>query len=130
MCAYNVICLQGVSCFAYSHSLEVVATGSLDHNVRLWTPFSPQQPVATLSGHTTGIVGVTIAEHSQLLFSLARDLVSLRHVPYIGLYDIVIETKIVHTLEGVKSNCNCMFIKIAPYNVSLLAFYSHYVCGT
>ena len=67
---------QGVRCFAYSHSLEVVATGSLDHTVRLWTPFSPQQPVACLFNHTTGVVGVAISEQSQHLFSLARDLVS------------------------------------------------------
>ena len=66
-----------MSCFSYSHHLEVVATGSLDHVVRLWTPFSPHQPVACLSSHTTGIVGVAIAESSHHLFSLARDLVSI-----------------------------------------------------
>lgn len=56
--------------------MEVVATGSMDHIVRLWTPFSPTQPVACLSCHTTGIVGVAISETSQHLFSLGRDLVS------------------------------------------------------
>lgn len=71
--------VQGVSCFAYSHNLEVLATGGLDHMVRLWTPFSPQQPVAYLSHHTAGIVGVVIAEQPQHLFSLAQDLVSSTH---------------------------------------------------
>jgi WD40 repeat protein len=65
---------MGVSCFAYSHRLEVLATGSLDHAVRLWTPFSPQHPVACLTSHTSGLVGVAIAEQPHLLFSLAQDL--------------------------------------------------------
>ncbi|CAI8023726.1 WD repeat-containing protein 49, partial [Geodia barretti] len=59
---------MGVSCFDYSHRLEVVATGSLDHIVRLWTPFSPHQPVASLSSHTTGIVGVAIDERSTMSY--------------------------------------------------------------
>ena len=66
---------QGVSCFSYSPSLEVLATGSLDHVVRLWTPFSPQQPVALLLSHATAVVGVAIAELTQHLYSLAQDLV-------------------------------------------------------
>ena len=53
----------------------MLATGSLDHAVRLWTPFSPQHPVACLASHTSGVVGVAIAEQPHLLFSLAQDLV-------------------------------------------------------
>lgn len=69
--------LQGVSCFSYSQALEVLATGSLDHVVRLWTPFTPQRPAAVLSGHNTAVVGLAIAEHSGHLFSLSQDLVSV-----------------------------------------------------
>lgn len=74
---YIALCylLQGVSCFAHSHKLEVLATGSLDHIVRLWTPFFPQHPVACLSSHFAGIVGIVIAERPQYLLSLAQDLV-------------------------------------------------------
>ena len=68
--------MQGVSCFSYSHALEVLATGSLDHLVRLWTPFTPQQPVAVLTGHSTAVVGLVIADISTQLFSLSQDLVS------------------------------------------------------
>lgn len=55
----------------------MLATGSLDHVVRLWTPFAPQRPVAVLSGHSTAVVGLAIAEHSGHLFSLSQDLVSV-----------------------------------------------------
>ena len=69
--------MQGVSCFAYSNKLEIVSTGSIDHIVRIWTPFSPHQPVACLTSHTAGIVGLAIDELSHHLFSLAQDLVSI-----------------------------------------------------
>ena len=88
---------QGVRCFAYSHSLEVVATGSLDHTVRLWTPFSPQQPVACLFNHTTGVVGVAIFEQSQHLFSLARDLVSYEICVWISKLCYTVTVCVGHT---------------------------------
>ena len=80
----NYVSLQGVSCFSYSSILEVLATGSLDHMVRLWTPFSPHHPVALLTSHATAVVGVVIAELTQHLYSLAQDLV--RTVTYIRMY--------------------------------------------
>ena len=47
--------------------------------MRLWTPFSPQHPIACLFSHIAGVVGVAIAEESRHLFSLAQDLVSSIH---------------------------------------------------
>ena len=77
VCEREPSSLQGVSCFSYSQALEVLATGSLDHMVRLWTPFTPQRPVAVLAGHNTAVVGLATAEHSGHLFSLSQDLVSV-----------------------------------------------------
>ena len=50
-------------------------TGSLDHFVRVFNPFVPVKPVATLTGHDTAVVGLTIAAEHNLIFSLGRSLV-------------------------------------------------------
>lgn len=96
--------LQGVSCFAHSHKLEVLATGSLDHIVRLWTPFSPQYPVACLSSHLAGIVGIAIAEEPQYLLSLAQDLVP-RHI--IGPHSVIHVLSYSHSVCGISGSIIC-----------------------
>ena len=93
---------QGVSCFAYSHCLEVLATGSLDHVVRLWTPFSPQRPVACLTCHISAVVGVAIATEPRHLFSLAQDLVS----GTVHLYSQPLHT-VLHSIPLPASRCVC-----------------------
>lgn len=69
--------LQGVLCYDFCHELDILATGSMDHTVRLWNPYVPSKPVAQLTVHTTSILDVVIAKDMGLIFSYSQDSVSL-----------------------------------------------------
>ncbi len=68
---------QGVICFDYSHPLELLVSGGVDHLVRLWNPYVPSRPMALLAGHTTAVLDVLIHREAGLLFSFSQDLVIL-----------------------------------------------------
>lgn len=63
-------------CFDFCHELDILATGSMDHVVRLWNPYVPSKPMAQLSVHTTSILDVVIAKDMGLIFSYSQDSVS------------------------------------------------------
>ena len=67
---------QGVECFDYKKSLNVMVTGSTDHLVRIWNPYVTSKPVAILSGHHMSIVDVKLHEGLNQIFSFSRDAVS------------------------------------------------------
>ncbi len=67
--------LQGVMCFDYCHTLDLLVTGSLDHMVCVWNPYVPTKPVAMLDGHKTTILSVIISKEDRFVFSLSQDLV-------------------------------------------------------
>jgi WD40 repeat protein len=69
--------LQGVLCYDFCHELDILATGSMDHTVRLWNPYVPSKPVAQLTVHTTSILDVVIAKEMGLIFSFSQDSVSV-----------------------------------------------------
>ena len=68
--------IQGVMCFSYSHSLDLIATGSIDHMVRLWNPYVPTKAVGVLAGHSTTVLDTLIHREKGLVYSLSQDLVS------------------------------------------------------
>ncbi len=72
----TVFPLQGVLCFDYSHQLEILVTGSIDHVVRLWNPYVPSKPMAVLRGHSTAVLDVVVASGCGLIFSYSHDAVS------------------------------------------------------
>lgn len=69
--------IQGVLCFDYSHQLEVLVTGSIDHLVRLWNPYVTSKPMAVLNAHSTAVLDVMVSSESGLVFSYSHDTVSL-----------------------------------------------------
>ena len=55
---------SGINCMALSHDSTVLATGSDDHSVRLWsTKTSPVECLNVLSGHTNYISQILIYEN-------------------------------------------------------------------
>ena len=68
---------QGVLCYDFCHELDILATGSMDHTVRLWNPYVPSKPMALLRAHTTSILDVVIAKDTGLIFSYSQDSVGL-----------------------------------------------------
>jgi WD40 repeat protein len=70
---------QGIDCFDYSKDLNVIATGGLDHVVRLWNPYVTAKPVAILRGHISRVLDVIIEEQKGTVFSYDCDTVSKKH---------------------------------------------------
>lgn len=66
---------QGISCFDYSRNWNVIATGSVDHIIRLWNPVSTFKPMALLKGHTMAVLGVLIHEELGQVISYSQDVV-------------------------------------------------------
>lgn len=64
---------QGVECFDYSHNLNVICTGGVDHAVRLWNPYVTVKPVAIMKGHQSSIIDLAIHEALEQVFSYDKD---------------------------------------------------------
>ena len=78
MTVFNFQCLihlfsKGVICFDYSHHLDLLVTGSLDHAVRLWNPYVPSRPAAVLAGHVSAVLDVLVHREQGLVFSFSQD---------------------------------------------------------
>uniref|UniRef100_F7BBY8 EF-hand domain-containing protein n=1 Tax=Ciona intestinalis TaxID=7719 RepID=F7BBY8_CIOIN len=65
--------IQGAECFDYSKSLNILATGSLDHLVRIWNPYVVARPIVILQGHSTGICDVVINEAYGQIVTYSKD---------------------------------------------------------
>lgn len=65
--------VQGVECFDYSHNLNVICTGGVDHAVRLWNPYVTMKPVAIMKGHQSSIIDLAIHEALEQVFSYDKD---------------------------------------------------------
>nr|XP_026689544.1 WD repeat-containing protein on Y chromosome isoform X2 [Ciona intestinalis] len=64
---------KGAECFDYSKSLNILATGSLDHLVRIWNPYVVARPIVILQGHSTGICDVVINEAYGQIVTYSKD---------------------------------------------------------
>ena len=62
-----------MECFDYSHSLNVICTGGVDHAVRLWNPYVTAKPVAIMKGHQSSIIDLAIHEALEQVFSYDKD---------------------------------------------------------
>ena len=70
------ICLtypQGVECFAYDSDLTVLATGGMDHAVRLWNPYVTSKPIAYFQQHATTVLDLVMYRDLGLLFSYSQN---------------------------------------------------------
>ncbi len=75
-----------MDCFDYSKDLNVIATGGLDHVVRLWNPYVTMKPVAILRGHISRVLDVIIDEQKATVFSYDCDTVSKKYVKIINYH--------------------------------------------
>ncbi|KAK6170880.1 hypothetical protein SNE40_019170 [Patella caerulea] len=66
---------KGVECFDHNRNLNILVTGSIDHYIRVWNPYVTSKPTAILTGHSTGVIGVTIHEEFSQVFSYSKDAV-------------------------------------------------------
>lgn len=62
-----------MECFDYSHTLNVICTGGVDHAVRLWNPYVTVKPVAIMKGHQSSIIDLAIYEALEQVFSYDKD---------------------------------------------------------
>ena len=69
--------MQGVECFDYSHNLNVICSGGVDHAVRLWNPYVTAKPIAIMKGHQSSIIDLAIHEALEQVFSYDKD--GVRH---------------------------------------------------
>lgn len=61
---------QGLSCFCYDETSNVIATGGPDFIVRLWSPFTPQKPFCVFSGHNSGITFIFLQDNGKRCYSI------------------------------------------------------------
>ncbi|XP_075890706.1 cilia- and flagella-associated protein 337-like isoform X3 [Nelusetta ayraudi] len=64
---------EGVKCFDYSATLQLMATGGCDRAVRLWIRFVTSHPVAVLLGHSAAVLDVAIYQPARQILSYSRD---------------------------------------------------------
>ncbi|XP_070580974.1 cilia- and flagella-associated protein 337-like [Ptychodera flava] len=64
---------KGVECFDFNKQLNIIATGNVDHYVRLWNPYVTEKPVALLRGHQVAVVDVCIHEDLEMVFSYCKE---------------------------------------------------------
>lgn len=70
---YTFKVAKGIECFEYSHSLNAICTGGVDHAVRLWNPYVTAKPVAIMKGHQSSIIDLVIHEALEQVFSYDKD---------------------------------------------------------
>ncbi|XP_029193047.2 WD repeat-containing protein on Y chromosome-like isoform X1 [Acropora millepora] len=70
---YTFKVAKGIECFDYSHSLNVICTGGVDHAVRLWNPYVTAKPVAIMKGHQSSIIDLVIHEALEQVFSYDKE---------------------------------------------------------
>ena len=68
-----------MECFAYDSDLTVLATGGMDHAVRLWNPYVTSKPIAYLQQHATTVLDLVMYRELGLLFSYSQDGVGRQH---------------------------------------------------
>nr|XP_055031792.1 WD repeat-containing protein on Y chromosome isoform X2 [Misgurnus anguillicaudatus] len=64
---------EGVTCFDFSSSLNLLVTAGVDAAVRLWNRYVTSQPTAVLRSHQTTVVDVVIHQAMSKIFSYSRD---------------------------------------------------------
>ncbi|XP_074849430.1 cilia- and flagella-associated protein 337-like [Carettochelys insculpta] len=64
---------RGVKAFDFCKGSNILVTGGLDWNIRLWNPYVPGWPIGLLHGHTSPIGFLHIADGNTKLFSVSMD---------------------------------------------------------
>ncbi|KAL8207025.1 UNVERIFIED_CONTAM: hypothetical protein K2H54_040184 [Gekko kuhli] len=64
---------KGVKTFDYCRENNILVTGGLDRNIRLWNPYIPGWAVGILQGHTSPIGFLSIVQGSTKIVSVSLD---------------------------------------------------------
>uniref|UniRef100_A0A674JBW0 Uncharacterized protein n=1 Tax=Terrapene triunguis TaxID=2587831 RepID=A0A674JBW0_9SAUR len=64
---------RGVKAFDFCKESNILVTGGLDRNIRLWNPYVPGWAIGLLRGHTSPISFLCIADGNTKLFSVSMD---------------------------------------------------------
>ncbi|XP_077156459.1 cilia- and flagella-associated protein 337-like [Paroedura picta] len=64
---------KGAKTFDYCRENNILVTGGLDRNIRLWNPYIPGWAVGILRGHTSPIGFLGIVQGSTKIFSVSLD---------------------------------------------------------
>ncbi|XP_039395516.1 WD repeat-containing protein 64-like isoform X13 [Mauremys reevesii] len=64
---------RGVKAFDFCKESNILVTGGLDRNIRLWNPYVPGWAIGLLRGHTSPIGFLCIADGNTKLFSVSMD---------------------------------------------------------
>ena len=65
-----------MECFTYDSQLVLLATGGMDHVVRLWNPYVTTKPTAYLTKHSGTILDMIMEKSLGILFTYSQDGVS------------------------------------------------------
>nr|XP_018668447.1 WD repeat-containing protein 49-like [Ciona intestinalis] len=64
---------HGVHCFDYHQQMNLIATGSVNHQVCLWNPYVISKPVGILTGHMAAVIQVIVNVNKSQLMSFSKD---------------------------------------------------------
>ncbi|XP_065065751.1 WD repeat-containing protein on Y chromosome-like isoform X2 [Rhopilema esculentum] len=64
---------KGIDCFDFCKEKTILATGGVDHVVRLWDPYVTFKPVAILKGHQASVIDVAVHPGLSQVFSYSKD---------------------------------------------------------
>lgn len=67
---------QGCNCFALSHKLKLLVTGSPDGIVRIWNSLIVSSPIAAFDDHRSQVVDIQIMSNQEVILSFSADGVS------------------------------------------------------
>ncbi|ETE60132.1 WD repeat-containing protein 49, partial [Ophiophagus hannah] len=71
---------QGVNAFDFHSRLNLIATAGINCSVCLWNPYVTSKPAGILTGHSDSVIAVQFITERKLLFSFAKDKVSVERV--------------------------------------------------
>ncbi|XP_076812547.1 cilia- and flagella-associated protein 337-like [Clavelina lepadiformis] len=64
---------HGVHSFDYHQQMNLIATGSVNHQVCLWNPYVISKPVGILTGHMAAVIQVIVNVNKSQLMSFSKD---------------------------------------------------------
>ncbi|XP_067932501.1 WD repeat-containing protein on Y chromosome-like isoform X2 [Watersipora subatra] len=64
---------KGVLCFDYCFHNNILVTGGLDHNVRIWNPYMPKRAIAVLMGHLDAVTHVQVYSDRDQVITVSKD---------------------------------------------------------
>lgn len=71
---------SGATCFCFHQESDLIVTAGLDYNIRLWSPFSPEEPTFILKGHQSKVLYVFLQDNGTKIYSIDKNKVSVLYM--------------------------------------------------